>query len=80
MPIDFIGEPTLMFTRAANKLALYGIFWTFISGIPYVLSFGNYLISIFMFKLFAALFYLGLIFLIWKLKSLKEVMIEIALI
>src|SRR3989338_2315411 len=71
MPIDFIGEPTLMFTRAANKLALYGIFWTFISGIPYLLSFGNYLVSILMFKLFAGLFYLGLIFLIWKLTRNK---------
>jgi len=71
MPIDFIGDPTLVFTRAANKLALYGIFWTFISGIPYLLSFGNYLVSILMFKLFAGLFYLGLIFLIWKLTRNK---------
>ena len=71
MPIDFIGEPTLMFTRAANKLALYGIFWTFISGIPYLLSLGNYLVSIFMFKLFAGLFYLGLVFLMWKLTKNK---------
>lgn len=71
MPIDFINDPILLFTRAANKLALYGMFWTFISGIPYLLSFGNYLVSILMFKLFSALFYLGLIFLIWKLTGNK---------
>lgn len=71
MPIDFINDPVLVFTRAANKLALYGIFWTFISGIPYLLSFGSYLVSIFMFKLFTSLFYFGLILLIWKLTKSK---------
>lgn len=71
MPIDFIDDPILVFTRAANKIALYGIFWTFISGIPYIFSFGNYLFSIFMFKLFAGLFYLGTVFLIWKLTKNK---------
>ena len=71
MPIEFLRDPILLFTHAANKLGIYGIFWTIISGIPYFFSFGNYLISIFMFKLFAALFYLGLIFLIWKLTRNK---------
>lgn len=71
MPVDFINEHILVFTRAANKLALYGIFWTFISGIPYSLSFGNYIASIFMLKVFISLFYFGLIFLIWKLTKNK---------
>src|SRR3989344_1860096 len=71
MPIDFINEPILVFTRAANKLALYGIFWTFISGVPYFLSFGNYIISIFTFKIFIAAFYFGISYLIWKLTRNK---------
>ena len=71
MPIEFLHDPILSFTRAANKLNLYGIFWTIISGIPYSLSFGNYIISILMFKVFISLFYLGLIVLIWKLTKNK---------
>lgn len=71
MPIEFLNDPILLFTHAANKTALYGIFWTFISGIPYLLSFGNYIVSIITFKIFIAIFYFGLILLIWKLTKNK---------
>jgi len=71
MPIEFLRDPILLFTHAANKLALYGIFWIFISAVPYFLSFGNYIISIVAFKIFIATFYFGLVFLIWKLTKNK---------
>lgn len=71
MPIEFLRDPILLFTRGANKLDLYGIFWTLISGIPYILSFGNYIASILMLKVFISLFYFGLIFLIWKFTKNK---------
>jgi len=71
MPIEFLRDPILLFTHAANKLALYGIFWVFISAVPYFLSFGNYIISIVAFKIFIAIFYFGLVFLIWKLTKNK---------
>ncbi len=71
MPIEFLRDPILLFTRAANKLGLYGIFWTFISAVPYFFSFGNYIVSIITFKIFIAIFYFGLIFLIWKLTKNK---------
>lgn len=67
MPIEFIGEPFLMFTRAANKIALYGPVWILLTGIPYFLSFGNFLLNILTLKLLIGAFYLGIVFLIWKI-------------
>ncbi len=67
MPIEFLDDPVLMFTRAANKVALYGPLWILLSGIPYLFSFGNYLVSIFAFKIFLAIFYGGAVFLIQKI-------------
>lgn len=67
MPIEFIGDPLLLFTHATNKIALYGPFWIGLSGIPYFLGFGNFLISLFNFKLFITAFYLGTLWLIKKI-------------
>lgn len=67
MPIEFIGDTNLLFTHAANKIALYGPFWIGLSGIPYFLGFGNFLISLFNFKLFITAFYLGTLWLIKKI-------------
>lgn len=69
MPIDFIGESLLMYTRAANKIALYGPVWIISSGIPYFLSFGNVLLSVLNFKAFVAIFYFGTLWLIWQLSK-----------
>lgn len=67
MPIEFMGDPLLAFTHAANKFALYGPFWILLTGIPYLLGSGNFIITLFSFKLLNILFYLGTIFLIWKI-------------
>lgn len=67
MPIEFANDPLLAFTRAANKIALYGPFWIFLTGVPYFVGFGNFIITLFSFKLLSALFYLGTAFLIWKI-------------
>ncbi len=73
-PVEFIGEPYLEFTRAANKTALYGPFWILLSGIPFILGFGNFIITLFNFKLFVVFFYLGISYLIFKLtKDSKKV-------
>ena len=65
-PIEFIGEPYLEFTRAANKTALYGPFWITLSGIPLILGFGNFILTLFNFKLLSISFYLGISYLIYK--------------
>ncbi len=67
MPIELINEPILIFTRATNKIALYGPLWTFMSGLPYYLSFENYLLAIVLFKTFISFFYAGIVWFIWKL-------------
>lgn len=73
MPIEFIGDPNLLFTRAANKIALYGPSWILLSAIPHFLGMGNIVTTIFFFKLFIVMFYVGTVWLIWKLsKSLSS--------
>ena len=67
MPIELVGEPILIFTRATNKVALYGPLWTLLSSIPYYLSLGNYLLTIILFKLLVLSFYLGTIRFLWKM-------------
>lgn len=67
MPIEFTGEPLLLFTHAANKIALYGPFWIGLTSVPFFLGLGNFLLMLFSFKAFIALFYLAIIFLIWKM-------------
>lgn len=69
MPIEFTGDPLLSFTHAANKIALYGPFWIVLTGIPYFLGFGNFIIALFSFKFFVAIFYLATAFLIWKMSK-----------
>lgn len=69
MPIEFIGDPLLLFTHAANKIALYGPVWILLTGIPHLVGFGNFLLTLFAFKLLMIFFYLATIFLIWKLSK-----------
>lgn len=75
MPMEFIDEPFLAFTRAANKIALYGPSWELFSGIPYAFGFGNFITTVLSFKLFMVLFYIGVTLLIFKIsKSIFSVL------
>lgn len=67
MPIEFIQDPLLSFTHAANKIALYGPVWLLLGSIPHILGFGDFVLTLFSFKLFVGLFYVGLILVIWKI-------------
>lgn len=66
-PIEFLNDPYLTFTRAANKTALYGPLWILLTGIPHFLGLGNFILTLFSFKMFIALFYFGTIYLMGKL-------------
>lgn len=66
-PLEFINDPYLEFTRAANKTALYGPFWILLSGIPYFFGVGNFILTLFSFKAFIALFYIWTVYLINKI-------------
>lgn len=74
MPIEFIGEPMLAYTRAANKLALYGPVWIASTYIPYIIS-GNYIpLAIYAFKMLAIVGYIGIIYIIArKTRRLEQV-------
>ncbi len=69
MPIEFLGDNMLMYTRAANKYALYGPTWITLTGIPFLLSFENVLLQIFLLKVLVALFYIGTLFILYKLSK-----------
>jgi len=69
MPIEFMGDPLLAFTHAANKIALYGPVWITLTGIPYFLGFGNFIINLFALKFLAGVFYLTTIFIVWKISK-----------
>lgn len=69
MPIEFTKDPLLLFMHAANKTALYGPVWILLTGVPYLLGFGNFILTLFSFKLFISLFYIGTIFIIWKISK-----------
>jgi len=66
MPIEIPNESMLSFTRAANKLALYGPTWIALTSLPYIAGFGNILATIFSFKLFVAVFYAAMAYLIYR--------------
>ena len=67
MPIQFSGDPLLLFMHAANKTALYGPVWILITAIPYYLGFGNFILTLFSFKLFAAFFYLASVWILHRM-------------
>ncbi len=67
VPMQFASDPFLEFTRATNKIALYGPFWILVSGLPYFFGFGNFLLTLFGFKLIASISYLAMSFLILKI-------------
>jgi hypothetical protein len=75
MPIEIPNEPNLAFTRAANKLALYGPVWILFSAVPYVLGEGNIWGTIIAFKIMNAIAYIGFAYLIYRVtKSLANVL------
>ncbi len=75
MPIEIPNEPMLSFTRAANKVALYGPAWIVLTSFPYIAGAGNMLATIVSFKTFAALFYAAVTYLIYrKTKRWDQVM------
>jgi len=75
MPIEIPGEQYLAFTRAANKVALYGPVWLLLTALPHYMGNNTVWQTIISFKLLALLGYLAFVFLILKVtKSEKNVL------
>lgn len=66
MPIDIPNEPALAYTRAANKVALYGPTWIFLTAIPHFLGLNNVWLTIILFKALVTICYLFFVYLIYK--------------
>ncbi|MCX6782612.1 MAG: hypothetical protein NTZ20_01255 [Candidatus Levybacteria bacterium] len=66
MPIEFSNDEFLQYTRAANKVALYGPLWILITGIPYIFNSISFLSSLLVMKVIVAVCYLGIGYLIWR--------------
>ncbi len=67
MPIEFVGDKLLLFTHAANKIALYGPVWTVLSGLPHAMGLGNFILTLYAFKLFTLAFYIGTFVMLYKI-------------
>lgn len=73
MPIEIPNEPYLAFTRAANKVALYGPVWIAITAIPHFLGNNNIWQTIVMFKLVTLFFYFVYAYTVFRItKSIKN--------
>ena len=69
MPNEFVNDPFLAFTRATKKIALYGPVWLILSGFPHFLGFGNFVLTLFGFKLVALVFYLLFLLILKKISG-----------
>ena len=69
MPIQFTNDPLLLFTHAANKTALYAPFWILLTGLPYLIGFGNFVLTLLSFKILNVIFYLLTILLIYRISK-----------
>lgn len=75
MPIEIPNEPGLAYTRAANKIALYGPTWLLLTWIPHTLGGGMLWQTIISFKLLIATFYILMLLLIYRItKNIKQVL------
>ena len=69
MPIELVGDPMLLFTQAANKLALYGPFWISLTGFPFLLGLNNFILTIINLKILVIIFYFLTSYLVHKISK-----------
>lgn len=74
MPIDIPNEPALAYTRAANKVALYGPTWILLTWFPHISGLQQVWVTIFTFKFVILLFYILFLYMLYKkTKSLFQI-------
>lgn len=69
MPIELSGDPLLAFMHAPNKVALYGPGWIIFTLLPFLTGGGNFILTLFSFKVVVVLFYFLILYLIYKLSK-----------
>lgn len=65
--LDFPADPWTRFMHWTHRTYPYGPFWIIASIIPYILGFGKFVLTLFNFKLFFLLSYLGSCWLVYKI-------------
>jgi hypothetical protein len=65
--------------HAANKTALYAPLWVILTIVPYALGFGNFILTLFSFKLFIIFFYIITIIIMQRLTQERRAIIFFAL-
>lgn len=74
MPNEIPNEPWLQFTRATNKVALYGPTWLFLTWIPITVGLGHIALTIYAFKILPLAGYIVMLYLINNItKDLRNV-------
>lgn len=68
-PNEIPNDPALSYTRAANKVALYGPTWVYLTYIPHVLGLGNTWLTIYTFKTLTLIFYVLSLYLLYKISK-----------
>lgn len=66
-PLDFEGDEWLRFMRWIHRYSPYGPLWLLFSIVPAFLGFGKFILNLFAFKMFIAVFHLINTFLIYKI-------------
>lgn len=73
MPVEIPNDPNLAFTRAANKLALYGPVWLLLTAIPNTLGGGDVWRTIVVYKIMNGMAYLLMTYMIYRFtKSVRN--------
>jgi hypothetical protein len=65
-PVEIPNEPALLYTRAANKWALYGPTWILFTAVPHIFGLHNVWLTIIMFKLLIYIFFYIFLYFLWK--------------
>ena len=68
-PLDFPDDPMTRFMHWTHRPSVYPPLWISLSVVPFVFGFGKFLLQLFAFKAMMAGFYLGTIWLIWKISE-----------
>lgn len=68
-PLDFPDDPMTRFMHWTHRPSVYPPLWISLSVVPFVFGFGKFLLQLFLFKAMMAGFYLGTIWLIWKVSE-----------
>ena len=75
IPVEIPNDPNLLFTRAANKTALYGPVWLAITAIPHYLGSGNIWLTIIAYKGMNAVVFLLFAYMVYHVtKSITNVL------